>query len=216
MFWILVGLSAGAAVALGRIPVLRVPLDAAVATLLSGSDRAAAWLTDNVFSSVAASQPDLHAAAQVAFSAMAPGVVAAALVLAAQATLAVRRGIGGLLLAAAFGAFFVLPWQQSVPAFFLLAATAVLAWVTVGPVAVTGLAALAGVIGTRQIMLLTGMDGRGIPESVNALNADHQTLAIFFAALPLVAAAAAFLGLMHDGRSPAYVESTRYRDADDE
>lgn len=158
MFFVLLGVAAGAAIALGPLAWLHAPVDWAIATLVSFGESAAARL---LAAAPLGGHGTLAEALAVGIGAVLPGAAAIVLILAARAATGLRRGVAVVVGLAGLGAFVVLPfWQAAV--FALACATlAAFASLVTGIGVVVPLTATATVLAARNVAaLLDGGDTR--------------------------------------------------------
>jgi len=158
-FWVVVGVVAGIAIGVGRLAYFEGAAVSLCDTILRVVDTAGLTLIHDAAKYGAPRRVVLGLTAALAV--VLPGVAALLLVVAARATMRLRRIIGLLIAALGIAAFFYLPGGTAVgvAALALLAAALVVA--VTGPLVVAPLAALAALIATVFLpRLLLGKDRR--------------------------------------------------------
>lgn len=160
--WLVLGLAAGVAIALGRLPLVAPAAQSLASAAMSLADTGARALLRGI-ASHGASRRTVEAVGAI-LSVLLPGITAWLAVLAAKGALGLRKLVALAVLALGVASFFYHPVVGSVTTLALAVAVAAAAVMASGPVVAIALSTLAGLLAAEVLpQLLPGRGGFTAP-----------------------------------------------------
>lgn len=168
MFFVIVGIAVGLAIAAGPLSGLLGPVDAAVVALVDGGgDLVAALLGLAPLED----HPKVTATVTAVCAALLPGAVAVALARATRAARKLRQAGAALLVLGAVASFFAVPFPQALALLVAALVVSAIASFATGAALVAPLTAIGTVLTVRHVALLLDRDDPQITTSAETLAA---------------------------------------------